>query len=560
MMSPTSYPHDPHVEVREKLDEEIDQLETRLVKLKLTRNDLAPITRLHPEILQEIFFLAHYSSERKGKVSLLITWVSHKWRELAHNTSALWSQIDFKHPEWVEVALSRTKHRELEITLDGTARRIKHSLIPLIPLTLGNLSRTRKLKIASRYARTAIPAETPEWLNPAPRLVDLHLRGLTLPPNLFLGTVPCLKSLYLYSCTIDWGNLPITRGLKKLSLLYPHSNSVPNVNSIIKIFDIIGTDLEELQLQGVFNETPDATPTISTTRFQFTKLKLIKLLGDVELDHYAQLFDCLALPPRLDIEIGASEWGQSNLVPSLISSRNIEKWPMDYLEIKVENRHVCLRIAEDISKLDAPMIEPDGSQNHIQLDISAVDDQPQFLHVLNLLPIHPIEKVFFVGGYRELQNTTILDYIAKLMTVRELGIELPFLTTFMSSTTVQGGELQIAVGEGTPDESGGVRDTKVDTPLAQETNSFYGLRDLKIYGELQYSWKLTCQDARNIQTWLERRNRNDLRLEKLTISGLTTPPISWLIGVFDGLVGEFQTNDLVEIEDADTGPEVMQVT
>ncbi|TFK59675.1 hypothetical protein BDN72DRAFT_905630 [Pluteus cervinus] len=247
-MSPTSYPYDPHVEVRKKLDEEIDQLETRLIKLKLTRNDLAPVTRLHPEILQEIFFLAHYSSERKGKVSLLITWVSHKWRELAHNTSALWSQIDFKHPEWVEVALSRTERRELEITLDGTSRRIRHNLGPLIPFTLGNLSRIRNLKITARYARISITADTPEWLNPAPRLVNLHLRGLALPSNLFLGTAPCLKSLYLSSCTFDWEKLPITRGLKSLSLIYPHP--LTTVDHMIKIFHFIGPDLEELQLES----------------------------------------------------------------------------------------------------------------------------------------------------------------------------------------------------------------------------------------------------------------------------------------------------------------------
>ncbi|TFK60588.1 hypothetical protein BDN72DRAFT_743061, partial [Pluteus cervinus] len=81
--------------------------------LKFARNALAPITRIHPEILQEIFFLVHYTSEHKGLATLLVTWISHKWRELAHNTSALWSQIDFKNLEWVEAALSRTKNREL---------------------------------------------------------------------------------------------------------------------------------------------------------------------------------------------------------------------------------------------------------------------------------------------------------------------------------------------------------------------------------------------------------------------------------------------------------------
>ncbi|TFK69729.1 hypothetical protein BDN72DRAFT_767588, partial [Pluteus cervinus] len=108
---------DHHVDARRRLDEEITQLEARLVSLKLARNGLAPIARLHPEILQEIFTLAHASAEDPAEMSLLITWVSHNWRMLAHHSSALWSYIDFLHVEWIESALSRTKNRELEFDL-----------------------------------------------------------------------------------------------------------------------------------------------------------------------------------------------------------------------------------------------------------------------------------------------------------------------------------------------------------------------------------------------------------------------------------------------------------
>ncbi|TFK69740.1 hypothetical protein BDN72DRAFT_767582, partial [Pluteus cervinus] len=106
---------DPDVDARRKVDEEISRLEARLVSLKLARNELVPIARLHPEILQDIFSVAHSSSEpaQKEIASLRASWVSHRWRELAHQTAALWSYIDFKHPEWVETALSRTKNREL---------------------------------------------------------------------------------------------------------------------------------------------------------------------------------------------------------------------------------------------------------------------------------------------------------------------------------------------------------------------------------------------------------------------------------------------------------------
>ncbi|TFK67011.1 hypothetical protein BDN72DRAFT_771338, partial [Pluteus cervinus] len=113
-----TYFSDPHVNARRSLDEEIAQLEARLLVLKLARNALAPFTRLHSEILQDIFFLAHTTSQNKGKTSLIITWVSHTWRELAHHTSALWSYIDFEKQEWVETAISRTRNRELEFSYD----------------------------------------------------------------------------------------------------------------------------------------------------------------------------------------------------------------------------------------------------------------------------------------------------------------------------------------------------------------------------------------------------------------------------------------------------------
>ncbi|TFK59206.1 hypothetical protein BDN72DRAFT_627718, partial [Pluteus cervinus] len=260
-MTSSSYRYDLDVdrEARKQLDDEINQLEERIVELKRARNALAPVTRLHPEILQEIFFLAHYSSEHKGKATLLISWVSHKWRELAHGTSTLWSQIDFKNSDWIQLALSRAKNRELEISLNGL-KRIKNNLVPLIPYTLAHLSRIRKLKITSDMGKKtrAIPEDTPEWLFPAPRLVDLDLRGLILPPNLFSGIIPCLQSLRLTLCRFDWERLPITRGMKKLSLHSAPINATATLDNMINIFRTIGPDLEELELEDVLHPNSEA--------------------------------------------------------------------------------------------------------------------------------------------------------------------------------------------------------------------------------------------------------------------------------------------------------------
>ncbi|TFK69746.1 hypothetical protein BDN72DRAFT_959352, partial [Pluteus cervinus] len=95
-------------DTRRKVDEEIAELEARLISLKSYRNTLAPIARLHPEILQVIFFFAHDTSEpsHKGKTALVVTWICHDWRELACQTSNLWSHIDFTHQEWIDAAIS----------------------------------------------------------------------------------------------------------------------------------------------------------------------------------------------------------------------------------------------------------------------------------------------------------------------------------------------------------------------------------------------------------------------------------------------------------------------
>ncbi|TFK67516.1 hypothetical protein BDN72DRAFT_770623, partial [Pluteus cervinus] len=100
---------------RQKIDEEISHLESRILILKTTRNTLIPIARLHPEIVQEIFVFALRGSDysKVGSTALLISWICRNWRELAHRSTELWSHIDFLNPTWIEAVLSRTRQREL---------------------------------------------------------------------------------------------------------------------------------------------------------------------------------------------------------------------------------------------------------------------------------------------------------------------------------------------------------------------------------------------------------------------------------------------------------------
>ncbi|TFK59209.1 hypothetical protein BDN72DRAFT_906071 [Pluteus cervinus] len=499
-------------------------------------------------------------SVHKGKATLLISWVSRQWRELAHDTSALWSQINFKNPDWIQVALSRAKNRELEISLNGL-KRIKNNLVPLIPYTLAHLSRIRKLEIISNMGRRtrAIPEDTPEWLFPAPRLVDLNLQALILPPNLFSGIIPCLQSLRLSSCRLDWDTLPVTRGMKKLVLCDPPLTAT--LDNLIKIFHIIGPDLEELELENVLYPDSQAQLNTGQSRFRFEKLKYLKL-EDSELDSIAWFFDHVALPNRPDIQIVAPEWAGSNLIPSLISARSIEKWPIEVLKIKVEARSVALHIVEDWSnsdelagmfipsvfikypKLKSPASkESNSAQTHIKFEISLIEAPLRFLAAIELLPIQPIKRVVFLGGFHEFQNQIILDWVGKLGTVQELAIDLPFIATFVASISDQEVKLQRFIEE----EGTGEADAALDAEkmaLGQGLISFHGLRELAIYGELEGE-TLTQEVVICLQSWLDWRQRFNLQLDRLIIAEMFTPSVTWLTALFDGLVGEFQTRDLM---------------
>ncbi|TFK67005.1 hypothetical protein BDN72DRAFT_843563 [Pluteus cervinus] len=201
---------------------------------------------------------------------------------------------------------------------------------------------------------------------------------------------------------------------------------------------------------------------------------------------------------------------------------------------------------EDWLKTEQPADEFDDTQSHIQLGIMTAEDPQQLLPVFNLFPIHPVERVSFMGGYGEPQNLTILEYMGKLGTICELSIELPFLATFVVLTGEEGDKLQTAF-RGSLANTGGTQDIE-SINLAHNILSFHCLRHLSISGRSQDGYILDSEDALNLKIWLERRKRFNFQLEKLSISWLTTPPVSWLSGLFDGLVGEFQTENLNEVD------------
>ncbi|TFK69755.1 hypothetical protein BDN72DRAFT_840017 [Pluteus cervinus] len=546
MTSPTTQIRfsDPHDDARKKIDEEITQLKTQIVSLKLSRNALAPINRLHPEVLQEIFITVHNSSEHKGKTTLLITWISHNWRDLAHCVSALWGHIDFRHPAWVDASLARAKNSGLDVSLNSALRKPKYDLKPLFPLCIGNLSRIEKLKVTSPvWFRHSMRFESsaPEWLIPAPILVHLYFHGLSLPPGLFSGIFPSLESLHISDCHITWDALPVRSGLKELIVKEIHPRTT--VDDVVKTLEDIGPGLEVLGLQDVF--VPATTSdSLSVTRVQLEKLKKVGLQEN-EAFLITPLLNRLSFPGCINVEITTKQWPDSDFVQSLVSARNIESWPIDHLHIKIRQNSTKFCIVEDWSKQEGFTNKRADNRTHIQFEALTHEVPSELMPVLDFLPIRSVRFVFFSGGLFRLQALTFLNFLGTLGTIDFLSFEAPYFATFMSWIQERDEMLSAIV------DKDGELDEVIDKEMivtAQKTVVFHNLQTLEVCGDplTQTRDQFTCDDALAVKKWLTWRKRLHLQVAKLEINEMSTPSISWLIGLYDGLVGAFGRRDVTE--------------
>ena len=101
------------------IDEKIAQLEQSILQLKSRRNELAPISRLPPEILGSIFVRAA-AAGRSRHVSAVVnfTYVCGLWRSVALNTPSIWCSIPFRNRGWANAMLERSKILNLMVNGD----------------------------------------------------------------------------------------------------------------------------------------------------------------------------------------------------------------------------------------------------------------------------------------------------------------------------------------------------------------------------------------------------------------------------------------------------------
>ena len=291
------------------------------LEMKRVWNLATPVSRLHQEIVSSIFCMVrddysmpalpdnwdvgHCSATRW----IALTQVCHGWREIAINTSLLWSDIVLTSTsyKWAEEALRRSKRCLLSIIIVLEGRPVNiHAVFGVVHKLKGQLDRCRILRLQVPYVVTKafLKSDAPHLeqlsivVDPFPQ--DPSRYGPLILPEA-ARQMNSLRRLSLNSCQIDW----ITTLLTRLTHLYifdiPISAGLTCNNLVAAISKIPA--LESLSFGQCFDMEDITVDLSATTRIQLPHLKC--LLANCDVDNMACFLYSVILPPFCRLRLWA---------------------------------------------------------------------------------------------------------------------------------------------------------------------------------------------------------------------------------------------------------------
>ncbi|KAF9232498.1 hypothetical protein BU15DRAFT_81185 [Melanogaster broomeanus] len=255
-------------EVQARIDDEVALLRLPICALLIQRNALSPVSRLPHEILATIFLYQAYSFYQDPRYSgtwgappwANVSYVCRHWRDVALNTSFLWSFLLVSPPRWTKELLSRTNMLPLRIRINVRYWARKE----MIFLEQVTTDVTRIQDLSLKLPRNLTEGVFSKLSTPAPLLHTLRLfvtqndtESVLVPDTLFSRETPALRTLELYRCHVPWSS-PIFTTLTTLRLRDIASSSQPTITEILAILRHM-PDLAHLYLE---NALPSAEDTL----------------------------------------------------------------------------------------------------------------------------------------------------------------------------------------------------------------------------------------------------------------------------------------------------------
>ncbi|KDQ61411.1 hypothetical protein JAAARDRAFT_190185 [Jaapia argillacea MUCL 33604] len=282
-------------------------------QLRSKRNGLAPISRLSPELLAQIFIEYAMCTDMAAEPAMSFrpdvwwiatTHVCRHWREVGLGTPRLWSRPPFKKPKWAQEMLIRSKSAPLQVY--ATIGNVEH--LRAVESALKHMSRIQVLSIAgpsSELGKLSLSS-------PAPLLESLSLNNWTehdrysIPTNAFNLENPSLRKLELRQCSPNWGS-PMYGGLSALKVEAIPKSARPTLPQLLQILAGMPR-LESLSLLECLPTHPSSqphpssrSPSSGTTAIPHPTSIAVNLDKLVTLQLQGASLDCTALLSSLSI-------------------------------------------------------------------------------------------------------------------------------------------------------------------------------------------------------------------------------------------------------------------
>ncbi|KAF9232490.1 hypothetical protein BU15DRAFT_81177 [Melanogaster broomeanus] len=233
-------------EAQARIDDEVALLKLPICALLTRRNALSPVS----PFTKILGILARWGAPPWANVS----YICRHWRDVALNTSSLWSFLYLFPPRWTEELLSRSQTVPLRI-------RVTHGYwaqeeMDFLEKVTRDVTRIQDLSLALPYTLAEgvfakLSASVP--LLHTLRLFVKHIGtdAILIPDTLFNRETPPLRTLELRRCRIPWPS-PIFTGLTTLGLRDIASSSGPTITEFLAMLRHI-PDLAHLYLENALS-------------------------------------------------------------------------------------------------------------------------------------------------------------------------------------------------------------------------------------------------------------------------------------------------------------------
>ncbi|KAF9447162.1 hypothetical protein P691DRAFT_672060 [Macrolepiota fuliginosa MF-IS2] len=241
-------PHTPHSPKRILLEEEETRLAAELSAIRSQMNELAPVSVLPTEILEQVFSIcvSWLYSPKKPRHRLAWTQVCRQWRTLSFNSLRLWQCIDLTDSRFAREFLARSRAAPISI----------FSASPLKVCTEDLVIHTSRLHSIDVFL---FPDDMLDlFTSLGPNLFSLTSLSLKIPPvssTFILDTpIPSIRRLSLDCVAVHWDALADLTHLTLRGLCPKFSPSVTQIHEIFSRSPL----LEYVRLDSIRPEDLDA--------------------------------------------------------------------------------------------------------------------------------------------------------------------------------------------------------------------------------------------------------------------------------------------------------------